>query len=157
MKSVRPACIDASFALSLVLPGAVRAEVRDYWTNWIAEERVILAPRSWVLDVTNALGRLASLNGDGLDPYQATDALDYLLDLPVQLYDAEAHAMEMWREVMVGMQIASAYDACYILTAMQSDAELWTCDPKIAEQVGSAEFVRYVRHQDSSTEGMSGS
>ena len=153
---MRPACIDASFALSLVLPGALRAEVRDFWTNWIAEERVILAPRSWVLDVTNALGRLASMDGGGLDREQATDALDYLLDLPVQLYDVEAHAMEMWREVMVGMNVASAYDACYILTAMQSDAELWTCDPKIAEQVGSAEFVRFVRPEGLRREGKSG-
>jgi predicted nucleic acid-binding protein len=145
VKSVRPACIDASFALSLVLPGALRGEVRDFWTNWIAEERVILAPRSWVLDVTNALGRLASRNGGGIGQEQATEALDYLLDLPVALYDIEAHAMEMWREVMVGMGVTSAYDASYVLAALQSDAELWTCDPRIAEQVGRAEFVRFLR------------
>jgi predicted nucleic acid-binding protein len=145
VKSVRPACIDASFALSLVLPGALRADVRGFWTNWIAEERLILAPRCWVLDLTNAFGRLASQNGDGLPSDQATDALDYLLDLPVQLYDIEAHAKDLWRDVMLAMGVASAYDASYILTAMQSDAELWTCDPRFAEQVGSAEFVRFLR------------
>jgi predicted nucleic acid-binding protein len=128
-----------------VLPGSLRGEVRDFWANWISEERVILAPRTWVLDVTNALWRLAAQNGGAISEDQATEALDYLLDLPVQLYDVEAHAMEMWREVMLRMRVTSAYDASYLLTALQSDAELWTCDPKIAEQAGRAEFVRFLR------------
>jgi len=138
---VRPVCIDASFAIRSVLPGPARGKAAALWARWIAEQRRILAPQLWVLEVTNGLWKLTRAASPLVDEPTAREALEYLLQLPVEFYNLERRALQLWDEVLNQMGITTAYDAAYVLTAMLHQADLWTCDRRLSAEAAGAGLV----------------
>ncbi len=142
--SVRPVCIDASFAIRSVLPGPARDKAQALWTRWIAGERRILAPQLWVLEITNGLWKLTWGASPLVDKPTAREALEYLLLLPVELYNLERRALQLWDEVLNKMGITTAYDAAYLLTAMLNQADLWTCDRRLFAEAEDSGLARAI-------------
>lgn len=131
-ESTRVVCVDASFALRLVIPHAVSEGVAEVWERWVREGWRVVAPRLWVWEVTNGLWRSTLIERERLPVDVAWESLEYLLALPVELQDVERYLGRMWREVLMPRRVASVYDACYVVTAMVEEAELWTCDQQLA-------------------------
>ncbi len=143
-ESTRAVCVDASFALRLVIPHPVSEGVAAVWERWVREDRRIVAPRLWVWEVTNGLWRATLMARDTLPVDVAWESLEYLLALPVELQDVERHLERLWREVLTPRRVASAYDACYLVTARVEEAELWTCDQRLARSAQGTGIVRLV-------------
>jgi len=48
-------CVDASFALKLVLEEAESAQVEGLWRSWIGDDRDIIAPYQLLFEVTSVI------------------------------------------------------------------------------------------------------
>lgn len=131
-------CIDASFTIRLVLPGPSHDRALELWAQWAEEERRIIAPQLWLLEVTNAFWKLHTAATPMLRAETAREALGYVLQLPVELYNLDRRIMQLWDEVLVRGRVSSAYDAAYVLTAVVNQAELWTCDRRLHQEAAGA-------------------
>lgn len=135
---MRPVCIDASFTVRLVLPGPSHDRALEVWAGWAADDRRIIAPQLWLLEVANALWRLQAGSPPVLTAGTAREALEYVLQLPVELYNLDQRIRQLWDEVLVGRRVSTAYDAAYVLTAVANQAELWTCDRRLSQEAAGA-------------------
>mgnify|MGYP001188601160 CR=1 FL=1 len=142
--TTRTICVDASFTLPLVLPHPERQRVRDQWQEWLQSDRRIVAPRLWVWEVSNALWRATKFSTSPLPRPKGLADLRSLLALPVELQEVEPHAGAVWEDVLEPFDLASAYDGCYLITAILEEAEFWTCDRQLAERVGAVDWIKRV-------------
>ena len=136
--------IDANIAIFQVIEGPVSAKVEKCWSDWIDEDRNICAPRLWLNEITSVLHKIVSLNS--IDKDHATEALEKLLGLGVELYTEDADSCRRaftWASLMNQRQ---AYDGFYLALAEQLQAEFWTADRRMANTTRNlgVEWVHWV-------------
>jgi predicted nucleic acid-binding protein len=129
--STRSCVVDASLVVRVLQPG--HPEVVDLWLRWLDSGRRPCAPTLLVYEVANALYRSARARRIGPQPVAVSleelgqMKLDLIADLPLSRRAAEL----AWT-----LDLPAVYDAHYLALAERLEAELWTCDQKLAQRVG---------------------
>jgi predicted nucleic acid-binding protein len=118
-----PVVVDASFAIE-VLDGP--PSYRAAWRQWIEEDRTILVPGHFWVEVGNAL-----LRGLRLLPFDASARLERLAASGPEVAD---RGVEGVRDAigLAEQHRLTVYDALYLHLALDTDAELATLDSDLA-------------------------
>jgi len=130
MSSIR-ICPDANLVVRLlVVPEDLG--VRELWSQWRDERRLISAPALLYYEVTNVLHRYR-FTGQ-LDTANLRAALDAALQLPIEVHwEPGLHVRAA--ELADRFGLAAAYDAHYLALAEHLGAEFWTADRRLARAV----------------------
>lgn len=128
-------CVDASFALKLVLDEPDSEQVQACWADWLAEGVTIIAPCHLAFEVTsvirNHVYRREISARAGQVAFEAFLAQEIELRHPASL---EARAWELAEQY----NRPTAYDAAYLALAEHAGCELWTADGRLVKAVGGA-------------------
>ncbi len=130
MTAVRPAVIDASAAIALVLDEPAGRWVEQRLRDWASVDRPTLVPNHFWLEVVNAIGRPAGASGDTV--LAAVHRLD-LFALQTTEVDRPLLVQVIDRVERFGL---SSYDAAYLALAESVDADLLTLDRQLAVAAG---------------------
>jgi len=125
-----PVVVDASIAIELVLEG--NASVRSEWESWIDQDRLILAPALFWLEVANAL-----LRGQKLAASDVSLRLDGLEAAGLETGDRGAHGAREATD-LAAQHGLTVYDAAYLWLAIEVDGELATRDVALARAATAA-------------------
>ena len=131
MTEPRPAVIDASVALAIVLgePAGVHAEMT--LRDWVVRDRPMLVPGLFWLEVLNTLGRGGRASGESV--LAAVHRLDVF-----GLQTVEPDRPLLLQVIDRGERFRlNAYDALYLAIADSLDADLATLDRELAAAAGS--------------------
>jgi len=124
-----PVCLDASLAVALALPEVVTPQALPLWQQWLDEERAIIVPPHFVVEVLSAVRRARVL--DRLTAEEERDALDLCLDeiLPrvTPLWSDDNTWRIAWNWAL-RLRRGSLYDPLYLAVAESVGAEFWTAD-----------------------------
>ena len=129
--STRICVVDASLVVRVLQPGHPR--VLDLWREWLDSARRLFAPSLLVYEVTNALYRSARASGVG--PAPLATSLEELALMEIELI-TDAPLSRRAAEIAWTLELPAVYDAYYLAVAERLEAELWTCDQKLARTVG---------------------
>lgn len=119
--------LDASAALAVILDEMDRREARQLLEEIRANG--VLVPPLWTQEVVNAL--LMAERRDRITPSDVERGIALLDGLPVELTESDppmSHLASVAREHRL-----TAYDATYLLTAMESGSPLARRDEALAE------------------------
>ncbi len=123
---IRPAVVDASALLALLLDGGLPG-------SWLAEQvrdRPLAAPELVMFETANVLRRQA-LRG-AVSQVEASLAHQDLRMLALQLWPYAALADRVWEL----RHAVTVYDAAYVAVAEQLEADLLTLDVRLAGASG---------------------
>lgn len=131
-------CVDASFALKLVLHEPEQARVRARWSDWSGEGVTVIAPWLFVFETISVIRRKVArgemTENDGLQAWRLLRRQGVRTAHPRGLLErAWAIASELGRP--------ATYDSAYLALAELRGCELWTAD----ERFRSAARRRYPR------------
>ena len=127
--------LDASAAVELLLHTAAGASVAE----WIEDpDEAVHVPHLLDVEVAQVMRRYVAARE--LTAAEAAAAIDLLRDLPL---DRHAHDVLLDRIWELRSNL-SAYDATYVALAEALDADLLTCDTRLARAPGSTARVRVV-------------
>lgn len=124
-----PVVVDASFAVE-VLDGP--SEYRSAWKQWRKEDRMILVPGHFWVEVGNAL-----LRGVRLSAFDAAARLERLAEAGAEIADRGADGVRDAIGIAVKHRL-TVYDALYLQLALDTDAELATLDARLAAAAGAS-------------------
>jgi predicted nucleic acid-binding protein len=125
-------CIDANVVLRL-LNAPEHPVVAEVWSEFVAADVELVAPTLLTYEITNALHQQCRLGRLGTGC--ARELLDVAQALPIDLHgDAWLHARAL--EIAQEHQLPAAYDAHYVALAERFRVPLWTCDQRLAKEVG---------------------
>lgn len=130
MTATRPVVIDASIALAIILDEPVGLRGEQTLRGWVADDRPILVPGHFWLEVINSLGKAS--NGSGRRVLAAIHRLDAFGPQTVEP-DRPLLLQVIDRAERLNL---SAYDAMYLVLAESVDAELATLDRALAAAAG---------------------
>ncbi len=125
-------CVDASFALRLLLSEGPESHAAQLWRSWKDAGRTPVAPALVHYEITNVLHRYERhgyLNTD-----EAEALLQIALSLGIRLFtDPILHeeALQISRQ----MRLSATYDAHYLALSRRLGTELWTADKKLVRAV----------------------
>ncbi len=125
-----PVVVDASIAVELVLDGS--ASVKAEWESWIDQDRLILAPALFWLEVANAL-----LRGQKLPASDVSLRLDGLEAAGLETGDRGAQGAREATDLAARHGL-TVYDAAYLWLAIEVDGELATRDVALARAAAAA-------------------
>lgn len=137
-------CVDASFAVKLVLPEADSESARYLWASWSAHEIRVLAPCHLMYEVVsvirNHVFRKEIEPEDGQKAFEAFLAQDVDLVHPNGL---EGRAWDLAQRFDRLTVYDAVYDAYYLAVAEAAGCDLWTADSRLYRAVhDSLEWVR---------------
>jgi predicted nucleic acid-binding protein len=127
--------LDASALVEVLLRTPVAAAVQD---RLFSAEQTLHAPHLIDIEVMQVLRRYAA--SGRVEPGRCRDALDDLLDFPLDRYPHDLLLRRVW-ELRHNM---TAYDAVYVALAEALDAPLLTRDRRIAAAAGHHARVELV-------------
>lgn len=130
MKSL--VCVDASFALKLVLDEEYSELAEAMWNAWIEHDVEILAPAHLAFEATSVI-RNHVYRGE-ITPETGRLAFDSLHAQPITLIEAAQLNRRAW-ELAERFRRPTAYDAYYLAVADLLDCELWTADRRLVAAV----------------------
>jgi predicted nucleic acid-binding protein len=118
-----PVVVDASFAIE-VLDGP--PTYRATWRRWIEEDRIVLVPAHFWVEVGNAL-----LRGLGLSAFDASARLERLAAAGPEVADRDVDGV---RDAigLADRHRLTVYDALYLHLALDTEADLATLDSRLA-------------------------
>lgn len=125
--------IDAGVAILQAVADPLSERVDELWTHWIQEGFLICAPQLWLNEVTSALHKIYRQNL--ITEEQAQQALEALLGLNVELYEANADACRQAFSWATRLDHFQAYDGFYLALAESLQAPLWTTDRRLVNRV----------------------
>lgn len=126
-------CVDAGPVVHLVAFPEKEA-VRRAWEQWEEEGISIVAPALLHYEVTNVLHRYHRFGV--LSELTMKAALSAALTLPISLVeDGDLHLRAA--EIAIEFDLNAAYDAHYLALAERFEAEMWTTDQKLLNQMQS--------------------
>lgn len=122
-------CVDASFALKVVLFEPERERVRAQWANWIEGGTAVIAPWLFPFEIHSVLrGKVTRGEVAELEAVQAWRTLRRHAVRTVHPRGLFDRAWAIARE----LGEAATYDAIYLAVADLRDCELWTADERFA-------------------------
>lgn len=119
--------LDASAMLEWLLCTPCGLQIRERALPSIDE---MYAPHLVYIETLQSLRK--SVRAQTISPMRGREALDDLLDFPLNLYEHQPFINRIWAL----RNNASAYDAAYIALAELLTAPLITCDSKLASTPG---------------------
>lgn len=125
---MRLGVIDASVALSWAASEEGVASARLLSSFRDGEVRLI-APSLWEYEVSNVLKRWVAQ--DRITELEGREALHYLLDLGIELFELRLTAERCWRLALKHQ--LTIYDAAYLALAEERGCELYTRDKRLAK------------------------
>ncbi|MGD0111520.1 MAG: type II toxin-antitoxin system VapC family toxin [Armatimonadota bacterium] len=135
------AVVDASVALSWVLPDERCPLANDVFERHMQGELDLIAPTLWQYEVVNGLRR-AVVQGR-IGRAEGNRSLQTLLGMELQLASFEDLAARAW-EVSFARSL-TVYDASYVALAEARECDLYTCDVELAGAVTDVVSVRLIR------------
>ena len=129
-------CVDASFAIKLLVQEPDSAEAFAQWQTWVKSGTMIYAPRLFVWECANAVRR--AVVQDRLPATEAVDALQRLTGIDVDLVNVEDDVVRVYRSFVAKYDMPAVYDATYLAVADMLGCELWTADKRLYRTVGHA-------------------
>lgn len=130
-----PVCVDASFALKLMLAEVHSDLVEAMWRGWIEQDVEIYAPAHLAFECTsvirNHVYRKEITSEAGIEAFQALHAQ------PIALIEPDLLNQRAW-ELAEQYQRPTAYDAYYLAAAELLNCELWTSDRRLARAVSES-------------------
>ncbi|PKO21077.1 MAG: hypothetical protein CVU38_16640 [Chloroflexi bacterium HGW-Chloroflexi-1] len=128
-------CVDASFALKLVLDEEDSEAAQALWTAWSAQDVEIIAPCHLIFEATSVIRNHVYRRDISADAGQA--AFDALLAQEIKLLQPGFIEKRAW-ELAQQYNRPTAYDACYLALAENAGCELWTADGRLYKAVHDA-------------------
>jgi predicted nucleic acid-binding protein len=128
-------CVDASFALKLVLDEEGSEAAQALWTAWSAQDVEIIAPCHLMFEATSVIRNHVYRREISADAGQA--AFDALLAQEIKLLHPGFIEERAW-ELAHQFNRPTAYDACYLALAENIGCELWTADGRLYKAVHDA-------------------
>lgn len=129
-RSVTAGCIDASLVVR-ILDGDCAAVAA--WERLIQSGGELIAPSLLPYEIANALHqqqRMAKITAE-----TAQDGLRRVLRLPIELHgDAQLHSRAL--EIAHERSLPATYGAHYVALAERFRVRLWTCDRRLAKEIG---------------------
>lgn len=126
-------CVDASFALKLVLPEPHSESVRAAWATWVRDEAMIVAPWLWLFEV-HAVLRRRVVRGELTDA-EAVDAWRLIRRQGIRSVHPRGLLERAW-ELAVDLGRPTTYDTVYLASAELRGCELWTADVRLINAAG---------------------
>jgi predicted nucleic acid-binding protein len=131
-RSVTVACVDASLVVR-VLDAPRYPSVQQEWERLIGAGRELIAPTLFPCEVANALHQ--QQRAGMISAERAADGLRRVLRLPIELHgDARLHSRAL--ELACEYHLPATYDAHYLALAERFRVPLWTCNRRLAKEIG---------------------
>lgn len=128
-------CVDASFALKLVLDEEDSDAAQALWITWSAQDVEIIAPCHLMFEATSVIRNHVYRRDISADAGQA--AFDALLAQEIKLLHPGFIEKRAW-ELMQQYNRPTANDAYYLALAENAGCELWTADGRLYKAVHDA-------------------
>lgn len=125
-------CVDASFALKLVIPEAESDRVAATWEEWQTTGKNVVAPWLFAFEVLAVLRRKVFRRE--LTSKEGRRAWEILSDLAIELRHHDALWMRAW-ELALKYDRPTTYDTTYLALAHLINCELWTADLRLVNAV----------------------
>ncbi len=130
MRSVTAGCIDASLVVRILDGDSVAVAA---WEQLIQSGGELIAPSLLLYEVANALHQQQRISK--ITAETAQDGLRRVLRLPIELHgDAQLHSRAL--EIAHERRLTATYDAHYVALAERFRVRLWTCDRRLAKEMG---------------------
>lgn len=125
-------CVDASFALKLVLPEADSDLAQSEWQNWLHSGVELTAPDLFTYETTSVLRNRVFRKE--ITQSEADEALEILGGLEITYHQPAAIRQLAW-DLARGVNRPTAYDAFYLALAQQEGCPFWTGDRRLYNAV----------------------
>lgn len=125
-------CVDASFALKLVLTEADSDLAQAEWQNWLHGGLEITAPDLFTYETTSVLRNRVFRKE--ITQNEADEALEILAGLEITYHQPSPIQQSAW-VLARGVNRPTAYDAFYLALAQQEDCPFWTGDRRLYNAV----------------------
>ncbi len=131
-RSATVACVDASLVVR-VLDAPRYPSVQREWDRLVSAGHELIAPTLFPYEVANALHQ--QQRAGMISAERAADGLRRVLRLPIELHgDASLHSRAL--ELACAHHLPASYDAHYVALAERFRVPLWTCDRRLAKEMG---------------------
>lgn len=122
-------CVDASFALKMVLPESNRDEVRAVWASWLSDGTEIVAPWLLLFEAHSVLRRKVSRNE--VSEEEARQAWRLLRRQGIRTAHPRGLFDRAWA-LAAELNRPTTYDAVYLAVAELRGCDFWTADVRLA-------------------------
>jgi predicted nucleic acid-binding protein len=133
-------CVDASFALKLVIPENGSAHVAEKWKEWLGQGIRVTAPWIFAFETMSVIRRKVARRE--FSEKEGLKAWKIIWGIGIEL----KHHEEIWNrswKMASKYHRPTIYDVSYLALAEALDCELWTADMKFIEAlVGREPRVR---------------
>jgi len=129
--------LDASFAISVILPELAGVDAAPRLADWRRQGRRLIAPMLWLGECVSAIRRRVYNRAISLEEGQG--ALEDLFALRVEAIPMGPELCQSALAWAERLGQARAYDAFYLALAEQFRTDLWTADRRLgnaAQQLG---------------------
>ena len=125
-------CVDASFALKLVLSEADSDLAQSEWQNWLLSGVEIAAPDLFTYETASVLRNRVFRKE--ITQSEADEALEILAGLEIIYHHPAAIRQSAWDMARI-INRPTAYDAFYLALAQQEGCPFWTGDRRLYNAV----------------------
>jgi len=129
-------CVDASFALKVVMPEEESQLVSRKWEDWQAGGVTVIAPWLFAFEVMAVLCQKVARKN--ITKREGLAAWETLCDLGVEL----RHHEDLWErawELAAKYLRPTTYDTSYLALAKIMDCDLWTADRRFIKALNGRE------------------
>ncbi|MBI3980334.1 MAG: type II toxin-antitoxin system VapC family toxin [Chloroflexi bacterium] len=127
-------CVDASFALKLVLHEPEREQVRSQWARWLHDGFTVIVPWLWTFETHSVLRRKVTLGE--LTDLEGREAWRILRRQGTQTVHPRGLFDRAWA-IATDLRRSTTYDAVYVALAELRRCELWTADQRLVNAAAS--------------------
>ncbi len=125
-------CIDASLALTWLVPTQQEAKADALWREWNAQGVELICPPIFHAEVTTGLRKQVYFRR--ILPEEGEEAFAIYEALPVTNIDNPDVYRKAW-ELAKEFNLSRTYDMQYIAVAELEDCELWTASRSLADSL----------------------
>lgn len=142
MRTSSEICIDASFALKLVLFEPGSEEAHHLWESWLGSDLLIIAPLLLFFEATSVIRN--HVHRELISEEAGRKALEALQALSIRAVHSEELHLRAW-EIATCFNRPTAYDSYYLAVAEATGCDLWTADQRLYNAVGEElSWVNYL-------------
>lgn len=135
-------CVDASFALKLVLPEDYSDKAHLIWSQWVNKRADIYAPYLLMYETQSVIRNKVYHEQLTLD--EGTMASEVLREQEIIFYHSLMTEKLAW-DFAKEYNRPTLYDTFYLAVAKELKTELWTADKRLCNSLNNEiSWVRYV-------------